>query len=268
MLEAEGRDFYFKHFTMQDMLILDESYDFSLKNAAKRGIKTEKELIEVAIKRGFWSKALEEETKSLEWSIEKIDQAKNKSSDPNQKKSIGNSINEKKDKLKDIAQKRQKITGISAESFAENQKIKLLLKLTCFKDKGFTEPISEQESLLYLVPCLNKLGEFNDRIFLLNIAYNTSFFELFCLHYRQPHVIFNKSGFDLSSFQKNLLVYSNSLLNKLKNVSIPENILRDPVKILEYEEKRGSDKKTEGIEDLKQKFKNSGGALKPEDFLS
>lgn len=249
--------------------MLEEFYESCLKKAIKNGIKSEKELVEFAIKKKFWSKEKEEEVKSLEWSIDKLIKAKNKTSDPNQKKSIEDSILEKQSKIKEISEKRKAITNVSAENFAENQKIKFLLKKTCFYDKSFLDPVSEDDLFLYLIPCMNALGDFNDRVFLLNVAYNTSFFEMFCLHYRQPHVIFGKSSFDLTLFQKNLLIYSNSLLNKLKNYSIPENILKDPVKVLEYEESKDKQKnKTEGIEDLNQKFKKSGGVLKPEDFLS
>jgi hypothetical protein len=75
---------------------------------------------------------------------------------------------------------------------------------------------------------------------------------------------------DMTVFQKNLLVYANALLNKLKNVSIPENILDDPIKVLNYKEvEKDSGKKTSiGLDDLKEKSAKNGGELKPEDFLT
>ena len=62
---------------------------------------------------------------------------------------------------------------------------------------------------------------------------------------------------------------SSSLLNKMKNTKIPDEIYGDPVKMLEYEEKEEKDSKvSHGVGDLKAKMAMRGGKLKAEDFLS
>ena len=100
-----------------------------------------------------------------------------------------------------------------------------------------TERFSPQEiDLQMTIEFFKKISYFNEDNFLLNVSYHTVFFDLYSLNYRQPEVIFKRSGLDLTVFQKNLLTYANAVLNKLKNVSVPSALLKDPVKILEYEE--------------------------------
>ena len=267
-LNASGRDFYFRHFTLEDVLLMEEEYNSAFIHAQKMGIKSEETLIQEAYKTGIWKKAKEEEIKSLEWTSSKLSETLKKNKDFVQREAIKKSIADKKTQLLKLQEERRKITNYSAESFAENKRIKFLLALCCFFDKNFTEKIDEENIFEYSLECFKKIGEFNEKNFILDVAYNTSFFELFVLHYRQPHVIFGKSGLELSVFQKSLLVYSNSLLNKLKSVSIPDEIANDPAKILEYDEKEAKGKTSQGLDDLKEKAAARGGTLKPEDYLT
>ena len=270
IIYADGKKFYFKHLTLNDYLFLDERCNQYIHDAQKSGIKTEDEIIALAIKNNYWTINKEEEIKSLDWTIKKLEQAKEKMSDPVQKYSIKANIEEKIATLKKINDDRAKIANYSAENFAQNKKIRELMSLTFFKDQEFKETLDEIEAYSYISELFGKMYELSDKEILLNTAYSTSFFELFVLHYRQPHVVFNKSAFDLTMYQKNLLVYSNSLLTKFKNISIPDSILNDPVKILNYVEKDNASesKTTYGIEDLREKSAARGGSLKAEDFLT
>lgn len=268
VLKYGGRDFYFKHFSLEDTLMMDEFYVKSLENAKKSGIKTESELIEQAIKRASWSIKKEEEIKSLIWTRDKLIAASNKANDPLQKKTIMISAEEKDKQIKSLNESREKIINYSAESFASNKRTMKLLESSCFLDSSFKEPVDLDEVSKYALSCFSKIGELSQRDFLLNVAYNTSFFEIYMLQYRQPENIFGRSGLKLSIFQKTLLSCANSLLNKLKNTTIPDSIMNDPVKVLNYDEKRDSKSKTsEGVGDLREKMASRGGVLKPEDFL-
>jgi hypothetical protein len=270
IIYVDSKKFYFKHLTLRDHLSLDERYDQYIKDAQKSGIKTEEEIIALAIKNNYWTINKEDEIKSLDWSIKKLEQAREKMSDPLQKYSIKANIEEKIATLNKIKQDRSKIANYSAENFAQNKKIRELISSTFFKDQEFKETLGESEAYSYISELFEKMSDLSDKEIILNAAYLGSFFELFTLHYRQPHVVFGKSGFDLTIYQKNLLVYANSLLNKFKNVSIPDGILDDPVKILNYVEKDHSadSKTTYGIEDLREKSAARGGSLKAEDFLT
>ena len=85
-----------------------------------------------------------------------------------------------------------------------------------------------------------------------------------------PLALFGVGFSELTVFQKNLLSFSKSLLNKMKNVTIPKEIYGDPVKMFDYEEPKEAkgEKVTHGVDDLKRKMSARGGELKPEDLLT
>lgn len=268
ILDAGGCDFYFKHFSIKDSIIFDSFYEDALKKARKSGIKTEKELIDFAIKQGSWTKKKEEEKESLIWTKDKLEIAKNKASDQTQKRIIQNSIDEKNRNLSSLLEDREKITKISAENFAENKKVSRMISYCCFVDKDFTIPVDEND-YKYFWSFITEAQRLNNKEFILNVAYKTAFFEIFSLHKKEPSKVFNVYGLDLTIFQKNILVYGNYLLNKITNCDIPESIIENPLEIFNFDPKKDSGKnKTEGIEDLKQKMTARGGKLNPEDYLS
>jgi hypothetical protein len=270
IIHTENHEFYFKHFTLSEILLIEETYDFYLRSAKKAGIKTEKEIIDSAIKNGYWTIDKEEEIKSLKWMMTKLVEAEKKMNDPIQKLSLKQNVESKSKDLEKLKNEKDLLVKFSAENFAQNKKFKNLIANCFFKDKSFTEPVSEEESIIYHSELFNKMSDLNSKEIIVYSAYNPSFFELMSLHYRQPHVIFNKSGFDLTIYQKNILIYANSLLNKFKNYSIPDSILEDPIKILDYVEKEDAKKSnvSHGVEDLKIKSAARGGSLKAEDFLT
>jgi hypothetical protein len=270
ILGSSKEELYFKHFSLLDSLVFEEEYNKNLASARRSGIKDEDSIIKEAIKSKKWSIAKEEEIKSLIWSIDKLSAAAKKISDVFQRRSAEENVKSKQEALAKIQEERREICSFSAESFAETKKIKSIILSSIYKDVGFTEKLEGQEALSYSKAFFDKISMLNDSKIIATAAYNTSFFEIFSLNYRNPHVLVNKFGMEMTLFQKNLLVYANALLNKLKNVNVPESILDDPIKVLNYKEvEKDSGKKTSvGLNDLKEKSAKNGGQLNPEDFLT
>ncbi len=270
VLDGGDKEIYFRHFSLTDSLRFEEYYANTLLSAKKSGIKDESEIISVAIKNKKWSIENEEKIKSLIWEIDKMAKACQKINDYFQRKSAENSMEQKRKELEEIKERRREICSYSAESFAETKKIKRIMAQSLYCDLAFEENLGESNIFNYSRHFFNKVAELNDSDIIANAAYGTSFFEIFSLNYRTPHVLFKKKGMDLSVFQKNLLVYANAILNKLKNVNVPDAVLDDPIKILNYKEpENGSGKDASvGLKDLKEKSSQNNGELKPEDFLS
>lgn len=270
VLHAGSREFYFKHFSLLDSLMFEEEYNNSLASAKRSGIKDEAAIIKEAIKNKKWSIRKEEEVKAITWDIEKLGAASKKISDRHQRKRTEDDIQEKKDLLAQIQDERREVCSFSAESFAETKKVKKIIISSLYKDSSFLDRFDEQEAFSYSQYFFDKISDLNNSTFIATAAYNTSFFEVFSLNYRTPHVLLNRVGMEMTVFQKNLMVYANALLNKLKNVNIPEGILDDPIKVLNYKEiEKDSGKKTSvGLDDLKEKSAKNGGQLNPEDFLT
>lgn len=269
-LTYKNENIYFKHFSLIDSLYFDEQYQKSLESAIKSGIKEESQIIDAAIKSKKWSLQKEDEIKSILWTIDKLSNAAKKITDPFQRKSAESSIESKKIDLKKLQDERAKLCSYSAEMFAESKKIKHIISSSLYKDAGFSKKLEEEEQLPYYRLFFDKISDLNNFEIVVNAAYNTSFFDVFSLNYRTPHVILANAGMNMTVFQKNLMTYANAILNKLRNVNIPENIYGDPIKILNYKEpeKEETKKTSVGIQDLKEKSAKNGGKLNPEDFLT
>jgi len=270
VLNAGSRELYFKHFTLLDSLAFEEEYNKSLASAKRSGIKDEEAIIKEAIKAKKWSIQKEEEIKSLVWSIEKLSAASKKISDRFQRKSAEQSVEDKLKELEKLQSERREICSFSAESFAETKKIKRIICFSLYQDEKFEEKFDESEVFLYSRVFFDKISDLNNSQIVATAAYNTSFFEVFSINYRTPHVLIKNVGMEMTVFQKNLLVYANALLNKLRNVNVPEGILEDPMKVLNYKEpEKDTGKKTSvGLDDLKEKSAKNGGQLNPEDFIT
>lgn len=270
VLNADNREFYFKHFTLLDSLSFEEEYNKNLASAKKSGIKDEATIIAESIKAKKWSIQKEEQIKSLIWTIDKLSAATKKITDRFQKKSAEQSIKDKQEELSKIQEARREICSFSAESFAETKKIKKIISFSLYQDEKLEEKFDESEVFLYSKPFFDKISDLNDSKVIACAAYNTSFFEIFSLNYRTPHVLLKNVGMEMTVFQKNLMVYANAILNKLKNVDVPEAILEDAMAVLNYKEvEKDSGRKTSvGLDDLKEKSAKNGGQLNPEDFLT
>lgn len=270
VLSVNGRELFFKHFTLIDALKFEEEYQRSLASAIKSGIKNECSIIKDSIKSKKWSVQKEEEIKSLVWEIEKLSAASKKINDRYQRKTAEKSVEGKREELAKLQQARREICSFSAESFAETKKIKRIISFCLYRDAAFNDRIEDDELFLYSRAFFDRISELNDSEIVAAAAYNTSFFEVFSLNYRTPHILLDRVGMDMTVFQKNLLVYANALLNKLKNVSVPDNLLEDALGVLNYKEpEKDTGKKTSvGVDDLKEKSAKNGGQLNPEDFLT
>lgn len=269
ILELNNTSYYFKHFSLLQTLEVEGLKSQDIKNSVKTGIKTEDALIERGYQTGAWSKKEEEKIKSLEWMIKKSTSSLSKIEDPKQREIFNSQIDKQREELKSLAKKRSSIVSYSAEHLAEAKKIKRMTKMSLFKDSEFLEPVDDDERTLLTGILFSNYSQLNSRNNLLKASWNAGFFDLFCAQNGSCINLLGCSAKDITIIQKGLLVVSNSLLNKLKNTKIPDEIYGDPVKMFEYEEKEERETKTShGVEDLRQKMRARDGKLKAEDFLS
>ena len=264
-----GKPCYFKHFSVIGLLELDYLQDIDIDESTRAGIKKEKELLDLNIKRGSWSVAKEEKIKSLEWTLKKSMSALNKISDLAQRKVFYTQIEGQERDLKNIRAERAQICSYSAEHLSEVKRVKRMTEGSIFLDKDFTQKPSKEEEVYFMVAMFARYRELNDREALLRASYFGGFFEIFAAQGGNSSQLIGGTFCEMTSLQKSLIVLSNSLLNKVKNTQIPDEIAGDPVKIMDYEEQEEKDTKvSHGVDDLKMKMQARGGKLKAEDFLS
>lgn len=260
--------YYFRHFSLEDMLELDEFETTQLGVAKKRGIKSETELIKDAMKYGSWTQQEEDKISSLEWTISNSTRILNKINDPITKKSFNDQIEGQRGEMNTLLEKKNKISSYSAETLAQQKRLSKMILNSLFYDKEFETKAEGQdiESLGGLI--FSKFSELANKDNLLKASFLTYFFDVF-MSTKNSLGLFSSDFMSLTIFQKGLISYSRVLLNKIKNTKIPEEIYGDPVKMFDYEEKEEVEENTtHGIEDIKNKMKAGGGELKAEDLLS
>ena len=269
ILKKDGRIIYLKHFSVMEYAALEEIEREHLELAVKYGIKTEEGLIERAISLGSWKKEEEKELKDGVWEIDKLEKAARKITDKREKKAFLDSADPQRERVETLRKKRRSITSHSAEGYAAEKRIKALLEDMFFKDREFTEKLSDKETAKFATEGFLIVSKFFERDVLLHAAYNPSFFDLFSIHSSDPSGLIGKSIYEISVFQSRLLSFANALLSRLKNMAdIPESVASDPVKLYTYEEAENKGGNvTEGIDDLKQKMKRKG-SITTEDLLN
>ncbi len=263
------KNYYFKHFGVYDSLKLEEFELDCINQAKKQGIKSKDELLELAIKRGGWSKEEESSMKDLKWMIDKSKKASAKISDNNTKKSFEDSIAKQVNQLAELETKKNQFTNHSAENLGKRKRANKEISLSLFYDKEMTRNVSE-EDLFFLISEVNsRIQELTSVENLLKLAYESYFFDVYCLNYRNPNQILDTNIYKITIWQKSLLSYASVLLNKLKNLDIPDDIREDAVKVYNFQPKEDGakgDKVTEGVSDLRAKMSQKGGKLTADDF--
>ena len=263
------KTFYFKHFSVEDSLYLDSLTQFDIESSVKSGVKTQSDILKEAIKIGAWSDKKEDKIKSLQWTIKRSTAALSKITDLNQRKIFSKQIENQRTELKEISKGRKNLLKYSAESLAESKKINRLIKYALYEDESFKNLVKREDRMIAAPVLFNRYAELGDRNNILRFSYHGGFIDMYAAQSNNPIALFGCILKELTIFQRSLLIMTNSLLNKLRNVNIPDEISDDPVKIYEYEEKEQTEAKvSHGVDDLKQKAKARGGKLKAEDFLS
>lgn len=268
-IKYDNKSFYFRHFLIFEELKLSQFEIDSFDSAIKNGIKSENDLLENAIKRGFWSEEEDSSIKNLKWLIENSEKAISKVSDHAIKKSMMNSLDKDKEKLSELEGRKLSIVKHSAENLASRKKQSKTLQDNIYVDEDLTEHV-DKDYLFYLVPVIsNKIEEINNKSNMLKMAYSQFFFETFALMYRDPLKMINKDLYNMSIWQKNLLSYASALFNKVRNLDMPDDVREDALKVYDFtpkEEDPSKEKVTHGVSDLREKMSQKGGKLTAEDF--
>lgn len=266
----KGVNFYFKHPIVKDVLKESLQKRDLEKQAERIGLKSKEELLSVAYTSGKWSKENDETIQGLEFSIKSKNKILNKIEDIHIKKTVLQQIEDDSKELKKLLNEKSKLILASKEAFVEKKLISVLYSGRLFHDKSFLEPLDEQELDKAFRAYIEKFLELNDRDNLLRVAFCNDFFDYFII-YEDISNIFNKPALELTIFQKNILVYGNILISKLKNCSnMPSDVKTNPIKIYEWSE--NNSKKSVDTEDfnIREKVKRAGGLenMKPEDKIT
>jgi len=232
------QDFYIKHFSILDNVIIDEFEENAYKEAVVFGIESQKELLNKAKDYGAWSDKEERYIGDLQSMIDKAKEKKTLSKDPLLKEVYKKNLDQLEKEKEDLNKKRNKIISFSAETLAGNKKVSKMLEISLFSDKDFTKKIKKEDLVNISSLAINKISEFYDHEKMLRVSYIDLFFEAFMYQSGNPILLFNKKFKKLTFYQHRILSYANTLYNKIKNSSyIPQDAYKDAVEIYNHIDK-------------------------------
>lgn len=259
------RSIYFKHPSVLDQLGQDAIEEEFFLKGQELGLLSQKEIIQDCIKKDKWSYEKEERIKDLQWVIEKKTKAGSKLSDKKLQEENEKSIEEDRKQLKLLLDEKAHLTKNSLEEYVQIKTYSTVCRDHCFY-KGLTKKIAPEETRLVIndyVKVYNKLRDIEN---LLRACYQSDFFQLIKLN-KDPKFIFNRSGLEITIFQKDLLICGTMLLAKINNISnIPNAVLDDPIKLYHFIPKE----KEEVPINIRKNVESKGGLenMKPSDKIT
>ena len=270
LLPVRGEVFFYKHPTLFELEMSGEFEEKYRSRAEINGLLTEEKMLLAAKSNGGWSDEEEAETKELIWLAEKQEKALKKVADePSLLQTFQNNLNHTRSRLEELHTKREALTRFSLENYIKEKVNSELIRRFVFEDEQLSIPVEHQMLPHINSAFMSKYNDLMDRNKTLIRCYNPSFFEMFLLSSDNPLDILGKNFYDMTIFQKNLLVHSYVLRRKIDNIpDIPKGVLDDPIKLYEFDPDKG--KEVEVMGSIRKQVEARGGSenMKPEDYIT
>ena len=241
----DNNTYYFKHPSQVESFEIFDRYKVIFDYAKSKGLYSEQENIDIAIKGGWWTSANEERINALKNLIISLKQTKERLIFPSQKAEIQKQILRNERILLSYAKERKDAIGFTAENYAgERFHDESIIKLT-YKNKELTERVFHDDNEYYYLSdgLVEKIrGAFFEYSAVLNtdkikIVAATGFLQNLLYISSDNSVSFwGKPIITCTKYQIDLLMYGKIIKNLIKykaesGESISEEILNDPEKL-------------------------------------
>ena len=264
---------YIKHLTPHDQVELEEIEQKYYKIAEKRGVPTEKDMIDWLKKEGEWSDDEDAEITRKELFVENLKTARNKMVLKSAIEKQTELIDKEEKELKEKKDQKTSLIGNTCEKYAKERMNDFYMIKSFYKDKNLNDVLFSEE-------VYDELEDYDIRKYIL--IYN-SIFESFSEEniqytiledFYSPYLSFAEDSMQfygkpfcaLTYNQIRLIVYTRVIKNIFDtNENIPESIRKDPAKLLEF----GSSSKEERDKAKDKLSQGAAGTLvgaKDEDY--
>jgi hypothetical protein len=264
---------YIKHLTPHDQVELEEVEQKYFKIAEKRGVPTEKDMIDFLMKEGEWSESKDKEIEKKKMFLENLKTARNKMVLKSTIDKQSELIEKEQTNLNELENHKASLIGNTCEKYAKDRMNDFYMIKSFYKDKDLKEILFSEE--VY--------DELEDRdikkyIFNYNEIFNgfteesiqytilEDFYSPYLSFAEDSIQFYGKPFCALTYNQVRLIVYTRVIKNIFDtNENIPESIKKDPAKLLEF----GSSSKEERDKAKNKLSKGAAGTLvgaKDEDY--
>jgi hypothetical protein len=236
--------FYIKHFNPFDAGEMDFEKSQYYEEAISKGLPTEKQNLEQAIKEGFWSKEKENRIFDIEKALMSMRATKNKMPLRSQKMSIQKKIDKHEDELKELNYDRYETIGYTAEIFATKKANEYYIYKALKKDADLKQDFFSYEEYdelhdSELQELMSIYGEFTTDFSQQNlkrVALGHNFLNLFHLCSDQVTELFGVPVVKLTFFQAEVFgtaKYFKAILNEAKHKPT-EEMYQDPDLLIDW----------------------------------
>ena len=233
---------YIKHLTPHDQVELEEIEEKYFEVAKKRGVPTEKDMLEFLSEEGQWSESDEKFIKDKQAFLESLKTARKKLVLKKEIDSQDRIIERENTLLVNKQQEKIKLVGNTCEKYAKDRMNDFYMIKSFYKDPNLKQELFGREdfddledlSVSRVVRLYNETFEnFTEE----NIQYTIleDFYNPYLSFAEDSMQFYGKPFCELTYNQIRLIVYSRVFKNIFDyNDNIPESIMKDPAKLLEF----------------------------------
>ncbi len=254
----EDHTVYFKHPTISEHFSTYSSYDIFINEGRKKGLLTEEEKIEDAIKGGWWSPEKESKVNFLRKTIQNLFKTRDKLLYQSQKSEIEKQIRQNEAILVTFNKERRDIVGYTLEDYANNKLTEELLIFFTYKNKEFTERLFTRDEYYDLTEShVEKIKNSFDTYS--QVFNNNNIKKIAACGFFQNLVYLNEDAYSFwgkpttqcTKYQIDVLLYGKMFKNMIRNYAennkpIPDEILSDPDKFVEWTDNKSNDSSIKG----------------------
>jgi hypothetical protein len=261
---------YFKHPTVSEHFSTYSNYDIFTNEGVKKGLQTEKEKIEDAIKGGWWDSEKESKINFLKKTIQNLYKTRDKLLYPSQKVEIEKQIKQNEAILITYNKERREIVGYTLEDYTNSKFTEELLIFFTYKNKDFTERLFTRDEYYDLteghVEKIKNSFDTYSQVFnnenIRKIA-ACGFFQNLVYLNEDAYSFWGKPTTQCTKYQIDVLLYGKMYKNMIRSYAengkpVPEEVLSDPDKFVEWTDNQSRDP---GIKSRNKKSKTGGSNM-------
>jgi hypothetical protein len=233
---------YIKHFNLYDSSEIDVFSNIFYQEAIEKGIKSEKEVVEILINKKIWTR--ENELLECRGMIENLKSSKMVTKAIWQQEAIDKSLKEESKKLAELTAEKKNFIKLTAEDYTAKKIDEYYILTSLYKDRELKERLYskdefyeiEEDVLIEIVKLYNGKMTFFNADNLKKIALFSNFTNLFYLCNDNAFEFYGKSITNLTFYQAELFAYGKYFKSLIQNAGKPppDDIRGDPVMLEEW----------------------------------
>jgi hypothetical protein len=241
-ITVSGKPLFLKHISFADQVDLDEIYSYNFELAKERGVPTEQEALLILIEEGRWAKAEERKIDAEKAFIENLNKQKRALYLKSEIDRINKDIDSGQERLNKLLNTRAALLSGTAESYADERVNDFYVIKCLFLDSELTKQAFSEEEFNsidheVLTEIINKYNlvykELREDVIQRIVL--DDFFSSYAPFAENSQEFFGKSVCYLTYNQLKLLIFCRFYKNAFQqNQNMPENIRKDPDKIMDY----------------------------------